>query len=137
MLEGATGLLQFTIHTVHIIYIIKIYAAKNFMTIFALRQQVQCSSIFGYFTATCIISTISDLLIWKMAESEQRNKENCIVGPKETMVKQEKRENTLTNGGKGSGDDADSLEELPLDIGEHYLVRRSDNSWRKYIIRRL
>lgn len=45
------------------------------------------------------------------------------------MVKQEKRENTLTNGGKGSGDDADSLEELPLDIGEHYLVRRSDDSW--------
>lgn len=105
------------------------------MTIFALRQQVQCSSIFGYFTAACIISTISDLLIWKMAESEQRNKENCIVGSKETMVKQEKRENTLTNGGKGSGDDADSLEELPLDIGEHYLVRRSDDSWRKYINR--
>lgn len=49
------------------------------------------------------------------------------------MVKQEKRENTLTNGGKGSGDDADSLEELPLDIGEHYLVRRSDDSWRKYV----
>lgn len=68
-----------------------------------------------------------------MAESEQRNKENCIAGSKETMVKQEKRENTLTNGGKGSGDDADSLEELPLDIGEHYLVRRSDDSWRKYI----
>lgn len=64
-----------------------------------------------------------------MAESEQRNKENCIVGSKEMMVKQEKRENTLTNGGKGSGDDADSLEELPLDIGEHYLVRRSDDSW--------
>lgn len=68
-----------------------------------------------------------------MAESEQRNKENCIVGSKEMMVKQEKRENTLTNGGKGSGDDADSLEELPLDIGEHYLVRRSDDSWRKYV----
>ena len=46
------------------------------------------------------------------------------------MVKQEKRDSTLTNGGKGSGDDADSLEELPLDIGEHYLVRRSDDSWR-------
>lgn len=72
-----------------------------------------------------------------MAESEQRNKENCIVGSKEMMVKQEKRENTLTNGGKGSGDDADSLEELPLDIGEHYLVRRSDDSWRKYIQQKL
>ncbi|KMQ94180.1 putative histone acetyltransferase myst1 [Lasius niger] len=63
-----------------------------------------------------------------MAESEQRNKDGCNTA-RETMVKQEKRENTLTNGGKGSGDDADSLEELPLDIGEHYLVRRSDDSW--------
>ena len=37
----------------------------------------------------------------------------------------------LQGGGKGSGDDADSLEEMPLDIGEHYLVRRSDDSWRE------
>ena len=66
-----------------------------------------------------------------MAESEQRSKDGCNITPsKETMVKQEKRDSTLTNGGKGSGDDADSLEELPLDIGEHYLVRRSDDSWR-------
>lgn len=63
----------------------------------------------------------------KMAESEQRGSCNTATS-KEIMVKQEKRE--LTNGGKGSGDDADSLEELPLDIGEHYLVRRSDDSWR-------
>lgn len=63
---------------------------------------------------------------------EQRSKESSGVGAKDTtMVKQEKRENSLSNGGKGSGDDADSLEELPLDIGEHYLVRRSDDSWRK------
>jgi histone acetyltransferase MYST1 len=65
----------------------------------------------------------------KMAESEQRGSCNTTTS-KEIMVKQEKRETTLTNGGKGSGDDADSLEELPLDIGEHYLVRRSDDSWR-------
>lgn len=65
-----------------------------------------------------------------MAESEQRCKDGCNATAKETMVKQEKRD-SLTNGGKGSsGDDADSLEELPLDIGEHYLVRRSDDSWR-------
>lgn len=70
----------------------------------------------------------------KMAESEQKNKDNCTVTSKETMVKQDKRENTLMNGGKGSGDDADSLEELPFDIGEHYLVRRSDDSWRMYIL---
>jgi len=66
-----------------------------------------------------------------MADSEQRSKDGCNTAvSKETMVKQEKRDNILTNGGKGSGDDADSFEELPLDIGEHYLVRRSDDSWR-------
>jgi len=31
----------------------------------------------------------------------------------------------------GDNEDADSVEEQPLDIGEHYLVRRSDGSWRK------
>lgn len=30
-------------------------------------------------------------------------------------------------------EDLDSLEEHPLDIGEHYLVRRNDDSWREYI----
>ena len=67
----------------------------------------------------------------KMADTEHRTKEDSTATSKETMVKQEKRENSLINGGKGSGDDADSLEELPLDIGEHYLVRRSDDSWRE------
>lgn len=66
-----------------------------------------------------------------MADAEHRTKEDSTSMLKETMVKEEKRENSLTNGGKGSGDDADSLEELPLDIGEHYLVRRSDDSWRE------
>lgn len=66
-----------------------------------------------------------------MAETEQRSKDSLVTNQKDTMVKQEKRENLITNGGKGSGDDADSLEEMPLDIGEHYLVRRSDDSWRK------
>lgn len=28
-------------------------------------------------------------------------------------------------------EDNESVEEQPLDIGEHYLVRRSDESWRK------
>ncbi|XP_063988251.1 histone acetyltransferase KAT8-like [Diachasmimorpha longicaudata] len=64
-----------------------------------------------------------------MADMEQRSKESLVVGQKEAMVKQEKRDNAFTNGGKGSGDDADSVEEMPLDIGEHYLVRRSDDSW--------
>lgn len=29
-------------------------------------------------------------------------------------------------------DDTESNEEQPLDIGEHYLVKRSDESWRKF-----
>lgn len=66
-----------------------------------------------------------------MADTESRNKDSSVLCQKDTMVKQEKRENMITNGGKGSGDDADSLEEMPLEIGEHYLVRRSDDSWRK------
>ena len=34
------------------------------------------------------------------------------------------------------GEDGDSLEEQPLDIGEHYLVRRGDDTWRKCAVRR-
>ena len=29
-------------------------------------------------------------------------------------------------------EESESLEEQPLDIGEHYLVRRNDESWRKF-----
>lgn len=29
-------------------------------------------------------------------------------------------------------EDSESLEEQPLDIGEHYLVQRTDETWRKY-----
>ena len=78
------------------------------------------------------IVTQSHVCLRNMADGEQRVKDSSTVGAKDTMIKQEKREsNALMNGGKGSGDDADSLEELPLDIGEHYLVRRSDD-WREY-----
>lgn len=31
-------------------------------------------------------------------------------------------------------EDSESAEEQPLDIGEHYLVRRSDDTWRKFVI---
>lgn len=89
---------------------------------------MQCLAIFGQFMLANVISVVCKLSR-KMADSEQRGSCNTATS-KEIMVKQEKREPTLTNGGKGSGDDADSLEELPLDIGEHYLVRRSDDSWR-------
>lgn len=49
------------------------------------------------------------------------------------LVRHERRMENSQSDNKLSGDneDADSVEEQPLDIGEHYLVRRSDGSWRK------
>lgn len=54
----------------------------------------------------------------------------------ETMlIKQEKKsENTSTDIKTGDNEDSESMEEQPLDIGEHYLVRRSDESWREFFI---
>lgn len=48
------------------------------------------------------------------------------------IMKTDKKSENLNNE-KPSGDneDSESLEEQPLDIGEHYVVRRSDDSWRK------
>jgi histone acetyltransferase MYST1 len=50
-----------------------------------------------------------------------------------SVVRHERRAENSQSDNKLSGDneDADSVEEQPLDIGEHYLVRRSDGSWRK------
>lgn len=31
----------------------------------------------------------------------------------------------------GDNEDSESVEEQPLDIGEHYLVRRKSDDWRK------
>jgi hypothetical protein len=68
----------------------------------------------------------------KMADGGLCHKEN---GDKvETaLVRHERRAENSQPDNKLSGDneDADSVEEQPLDIGEHYLVRRSDGSWRK------
>nr|CAD7405629.1 unnamed protein product [Timema poppensis] len=68
----------------------------------------------------------------KMADGDIRAKENIADKLLDgTMVKQEKRNENTHSDHKGGGDneDNDSLEEQPLDIGEHYLVRRSDGSW--------
>ncbi|GFG37149.1 hypothetical protein Cfor_00398 [Coptotermes formosanus] len=48
-----------------------------------------------------------------------------------SLVTHERRAENSQPDNKLSGDneDADSVEEQPLDIGEHYLVRRSDGSW--------
>lgn len=40
----------------------------------------------------------------------------------------EKKENKH---GQNDNEDTDSLEEQPLDIGENYLVKRSDGTWCK------
>lgn len=47
------------------------------------------------------------------------------------MVKDEKRSDSVDGKITGDNEDSESIEEQPLDIGEHYLVRRSDDSWRK------
>nr|CAD7591165.1 unnamed protein product [Timema genevievae] len=67
-----------------------------------------------------------------MADGDIKAKENIADKLLDgTMVKQEKRNENTHSDHKGGGDneDNDSLEEQPLDIGEHYLVRRSDGSW--------
>lgn len=71
------------------------------------------------------------IFVIKMADIDHKGKDTSSGGKESSLIKHENRDNNSTNGGKGSGDDADSLEEQPLDIGEHYLVRRSDDSWRE------
>jgi len=55
-------------------------------------------------------------------------------GLTEMIAKAEKKTENAPSEGKTSGEneDADSIEEQPLDIGEHYLVRRGDETWREY-----
>ncbi|XP_075215478.1 males absent on the first [Lycorma delicatula] len=64
-----------------------------------------------------------------MADGEKVNSSKDSNSTMKTE-KSEKR-NEYSNNEKGAGDneDAESLEEHPLDIGEHYLVRRSDDTW--------
>jgi histone acetyltransferase MYST1 len=69
----------------------------------------------------------------KMADGGVSDKENVGEKLENAFIKQERRTENSQSDNKVSGDneDADSVEEQPLDIGEHYLVRRSDGSWRK------
>lgn len=68
----------------------------------------------------------------KMADGVS-DMENVGERLENAFIKQERRTENSQLDTKVSGDneDADSVEEQPLDIGEHYLVRRSDGSWRK------
>jgi histone acetyltransferase MYST1 len=69
-----------------------------------------------------------------MADGSVSDMENVGEKLEHAFIKQERRAENAQSDNKISGDneDADSVEEQPLDIGEHYLVRRSDGSWRKY-----
>lgn len=59
----------------------------------------------------------------KMAETEKPQET-----PSEIMRKKSESDNKPA---QSHDEDNESGEEQPLDIGEHYLVRRSDDSWRK------
>uniref|UniRef100_A0A1B6CTY5 Chromo domain-containing protein n=1 Tax=Clastoptera arizonana TaxID=38151 RepID=A0A1B6CTY5_9HEMI len=67
-----------------------------------------------------------------MADVEKTSiKENiCVVNNISMIIKSEHQsDNSNTDKGAGDNEDTESIEEQPLDIGEHYLVRRSDDSW--------
>lgn len=72
-------------------------------------------------------------LFGKMADVGFIDKENVGEKVENSFVKQDRRSESSQPDSKMGGDneDAESVDEQPLDIGEHYLVRRSDGSWRK------
>lgn len=66
-----------------------------------------------------------------MADDSLPGKEGGVI--ENMIMKTEKKPEISTNEKPlADNEDSESLEEQPLDIGEHYLVRRSDDSWRKY-----
>lgn len=71
----------------------------------------------------CEGAAIGDYLVREMADSDKNTNSNG-----ENMGK--KPENDIKSN-IPHDEDTESVEEQPLDIGEHYLVRRSDESWRK------
>lgn len=60
-----------------------------------------------------------------MAETD-KNTETLV----ETMRKKQENESKPQT---QNDEDSESAEEQPLDIGEHYLVRRSGEVWRKFV----
>lgn len=65
---------------------------------------------------------------FKMADLETSTDVPEISGD-EIMRKKSESENSKST---PHDEDSESAEEQPLDVGIHYLVRRSDNSWCKY-----
>lgn len=75
------------------------------------------------------------LLRNKMADGDKNTTKDSVPTLNSVPAKNEKKsENSNQEKGAGDNEDSESLEEQPLDIGEHYLVRRSDGSWRKFQI---
>lgn len=65
-----------------------------------------------------------------MADGDKNTTKESLPMSNNISLKNEKKsENTNQEKGAGDNEDSESLEEQPLDIGEHYLVRRSDGSW--------
>ncbi|XP_071443025.1 histone acetyltransferase KAT8 isoform X1 [Hetaerina americana] len=66
-----------------------------------------------------------------MAETEEESQATPSEKAEMVTVKQEKISDSPNPDTKASADneDVESMEEQPLDIGEHYLVRRSDDTW--------
>lgn len=56
--------------------------------------------------------------------SESTNPENEVTDKKDESKQTQNNDN----------EDADSLEEQPLDIGENYVVKRSDGTWRNCLL---
>lgn len=75
-------------------------------------------------TVEPIMSTRITSCTFNMAESEK-----VADPPTDTMRKKSESEQKPSN---QNDEDSESMEEQPLDIGEQYLVRRSDDSWRKF-----
>lgn len=89
-----------------------------------------------YLSLWFITFYVAPLLNFVMADGEKVTSMKVNNNSAMKTGKSEKRSENYNHNEKGSGDneDAESLEEQPLDIGEHYLVRRSDDTWRKSLI---
>lgn len=61
-----------------------------------------------------------------MANDEKTS--DLLTAENEAIEKKDEAKQAQQN----DNEDADSLEEQPLDIGENYVVKRSDGTWRKY-----
>lgn len=57
-----------------------------------------------------------------------------LVASSFTMTKLKQDEEKTEDKPGGDNEDSESLEEQPLDVGEHYLVRRKSDDWREFCV---